>query len=156
MSYIIYCDLDGVLVDFAKGYFDLTGIDITTYKNGNADFWTPVDKEGPKWWANLYWMSDGKLLWEYIKKRKPYILSSPSRSNSSRIGKDAWVRVNLKPDYKSLLLYPRHEKQNFSGENHILIDDMENTIAEWNSKGGIGIHHTSAANTIKQLKELGL
>ena len=27
MSYIIYCDLDGVLVDFAKGYFDLTGTD---------------------------------------------------------------------------------------------------------------------------------
>ena len=93
---------------------------------------------------------------DYIKKRKPYILSSPSRSNSSRIGKDAWVRVNLKSDYKSLLLYPRHEKQNFSGENHILIDDMENTITEWNAKGGIGIHHTSTANTIKQLKELGL
>jgi hypothetical protein len=64
--------------------------------------------------------------------------------------------MNLKPDYKSLLLYPRHEKQNFSGENKILIDDMANTIEEWNAKGGIGIHHTSTADTIKQLKELGL
>jgi len=26
----------------------------------------------------------------------------------------------------------------------------------WREKGGIGIHHTSAADTIKQLKELGL
>ena len=40
--------------------------------------------------------------------------------------------------------------------NNRLIDDLENTINEWNDKGGIGILHTSAADTIKQLKDLGL
>lgn len=156
MSYTIYCDLDGVLVDFAGGYFKLTGLNISKYQPSTPQFWIPVDREGPRWWATLNWMNDGKLLWDYIKGYKPHILSSPSRSNSSRIGKDAWVKMNLKPDYKSLLLYPRHEKQNFAGENKILIDDMANTIEEWNAKGGIGIHHTSTADTIKQLKELGL
>ena len=43
-----------------------------------------------------------------------------------------------------------------TGENHILIDDLPNTIEEWNNKGGIGILHTSAATTIKELKKLGL
>ena len=57
---------------------------------------------------------------------------------------------------KSLLLYPRHEKQLFAGENRILIDDLAKTIDEWNAKGGIGILHTSTANTIKELKKLGL
>ena len=38
----------------------------------------------------------------------------------------------------------------------ILIDDMEQTINEWNKGGGIGILHTSAADTIKQLKKLRL
>lgn len=157
MKYTIYCDLDGVLVDFVAGYFKLTSIDTSNkYEPSTPQFWAPVDKEGPSFWANLHWMPDGKILWDYIKKRKPYILSSPSKSNSSRVGKDAWVRVNLKSDYKSLLLYPRHEKQNFSGENHILIDDMANTIEEWEAKGGIGIHHTSATNTINKLKDLGL
>jgi hypothetical protein len=33
---------------------------------------------------------------------------------------------------------------------------MKQTIDEWNAKGGIGILHTSAADTIKQLKKLGL
>ena len=33
---------------------------------------------------------------------------------------------------------------------------MEQTINEWNAKGGVGILHTSAANTINQLKKLGL
>ena len=77
MSYTIYCDLDGVLVDFVSGYFKLTGIDTSNkYQPSTPQFWAPVDKKGPSFWANLHWMPDGKLLWDYIKKRKPYILSS--------------------------------------------------------------------------------
>jgi hypothetical protein len=34
--------------------------------------------------------------------------------------------------------------------------NLEKTINEWNAKGGIGIHHTSAISTIRQLKNLGL
>jgi 5'(3')-deoxyribonucleotidase len=149
--------MDGVIVDFVKGYKELTGIDTTQYVSGTSDFWQPIDKQGPAFWATLDWTSDGHELWNYIKKYKPYILSSPSRSITSKIGKKAWVQSHIpKTQYKELLLYPRHEKQQFSGKNHILIDDMEKTISEWNNKGGIGIHHTSATNTIKELKKLGL
>jgi hypothetical protein len=102
-------------------------------------------------------MSDGKQLWSYIKKYKPNILSSPSRSLTSKVGKLAWIKMHIPENqHGKVLLYPRAEKQLFSGENHILIDDLAKTIDEWNAKGGIGIHHTSAANTIKQLKKLGL
>jgi len=62
----------------------------------------------------------------------------------------------LPNSYKNAYFYPRAQKQLFSGENRILIDDLPNTIEEWNAKGGIGILHTSAANTIKELKKLGL
>jgi len=31
---------------------------------------------------------------------------------------------------------------------------MPNTINEWNSRGGIGILHTSAENTINELKTI--
>ena len=34
--------------------------------------------------------------------------------------------------------------------------DREKNIKEWRENGGIGILHTSASDTIKQLKELGL
>jgi len=155
--YTIYCDMDGVIVDFVKGYKKLTGVDTSTYVKGNNSFWAPVDKEGPSWWANLEWKSDGPLLWQYIKKYRPNILSSPSRSASSREGKKAWIKSHIPAtQYREILLYPRHEKQLFSGDNHILIDDLEQTINEWNNKGGIGILHTSATNTIKELKKLGL
>jgi 5'(3')-deoxyribonucleotidase len=149
--------MDGVIVDFVKGYKELTGVDTTNYVNSTPEFWKSVDQAGPFWWANLDWKSDGTTLWRYIKRYKPNILSSPSRSASSREGKKAWVQSHIpKSQYRELLLYPRHEKQLFSGEYHILIDDLKKTIDEWNATGGIGILHTSAANTIKQLKDLGL
>ncbi len=149
--------MDGVIVDFVKGYKELTGVDTKHYVNSTPQFWQPVDEQGPAFWASLDWTSDGRQLWDYIKKHKPSILSSPSRSQTSRIGKQAWVKTHIpRTQYKDLLLYPRHEKQLFAGENRILIDDLAKTIDEWNAKGGIGILHTSTASTIKQLKELGL
>jgi 5'(3')-deoxyribonucleotidase len=154
--YTIYCDLDGVLVDFEKGYEELTGINIKQYVKGDASFWAHVDEEGPRFWANLEWMPDGHVLWDYIKKYKPNILSSPSRSGTSKVGKEAWVKMHLQNSYNKLYLYPRANKQLFSGPNRILIDDLPNTISEWDKKGGIGILHTSAANTISELKKLKL
>ena len=47
-------------------------------------------------------------------------------------------------------------KKNYAAPNHILIDDKKSNIDEWRAAGGIGILHTSAADTIQQLKKLGL
>ena len=38
----------------------------------------------------------------------------------------------------------------------IVIDDLKSNISEWNSSGGVGIHHKNANSTIAQLKELGM
>ena len=48
------------------------------------------------------------------------------------------------------------KKQLYSQPDRILIDDHEDNIREWREKGGIGILHTSAQDTIKQLQNLGL
>lgn len=156
MDYKIYCDLDGVLVDFQKGYYKLTNVDLRgRYVPFTSKDWEPVDAQGPDFWNGLDWTNDGIILWNYIRRHKPIILSSPSRSQSSRAGKQMWVN-RLRPHMDHLLLYPRHEKQKFAQEGNILIDDMEKTIIEWNALGGTGILHTSALNTIKELKKLGL
>ena len=154
--YIIYCDMDGVLVDFEKGYYDLTGTSTKQFPKGDNSFWQPISDAGAEFWATLPWMPDGKELWNYIKKYNPNILSSPSQDPSSQIGKEAWLKMNLQGGYKKAYFYGRANKQLFSDKNRILIDDLEQTIREWNAKGGIGILHTSAANTIKELKKLGL
>ena len=57
---------------------------------------------------------------------------------------------------KKLYFKPAKFKAEYAGKNRILIDDRQDTIDRWNANGGIGILHTSTANTIKQLQKLGL
>jgi hypothetical protein len=152
-DYKIYCDMDGVLVDFEKGYKDLTGRD-ASYKTNPEEFWAPITKAGAAFWIKLQWMPDGKELWNYIKGYNPELLSAPSREESSKIGKFVWVKRNI-PGTK-LLLKSAERKQEYATPNAILIDDRADNIQRWKDAGGVGIHHTSAENTIKQLQKLGL
>ena len=162
-KYTIFCDMDGVLVDFDKGYKDLTGKDTKHHDvQDKNEFWRLLDKsleekglEEYDYWVNLPWMPDGKLLWNYISPYKPYILTAPSLDPGSKIAKREWVEREL-PEAKNVYFRRAQLKPNFSGKNRILIDDREDTIESWIAQGGIGIHHTSAANTIEQLKNLGL
>ena len=157
-SYQIYCDMDGVIADFEARFDHFFGMSPSEYeaKNGRRAFWNQIDNNiGVKFWVGIPWMPDGHQLWDYIKKYNPILLSSPSTSESSRIGKHLWAKKYM-PGTKLILAYP-DQKANYAGEGKILIDDrLEPNIQMWRSKGGIGIHHTSASDTISQLKELGL
>lgn len=154
MKYNIFVDMDGVLVDFNKGYYDLTGIDISGKFISDTKFWAPIKKAGCSFWINLEWMKDGKKLWKYVEKYEPQILSAPSKEIESRVGKYEWVQREL-PGTILILRSPEH-KAEFSTPNSILIDDRLDTIISWREKGGIGIHHTSAKETIIELKKLGI
>jgi hypothetical protein len=78
--------------------------------------------------------------------------------SESKPGKRKWVKKHLGP-VKEIYLVPRWEKQKWAldkdGNPNILIDDYIKNIKEWRDKGGIGVHHTNALNTIRQLKQLG-
>ena len=155
-QYKVYCDMDGVLVDFERGYNELTGkqtpgVDSTYNKE---DFWGAITKEGAKFWANLNWMSDGKQLWSYIKQYNPELLTAPSREESSRTGKLAWVDKNIPNTH--VIFKQAKDKKDLAEPNAILIDDRKDNIQQWIDAGGIGIRHTSTESTIKQLQKLGL
>jgi hypothetical protein len=154
-EYQIYCDMDGVLVDFNRGYKELTGITPEqANQQGKEKFWEPISKSGAKFWITLKWMSDGKQLWNYIEKYTPQLLSAPSREESSRIGKRVWVKREL-PGVK-LILRNAEQKQQFASPTSILIDDKKENIEQWENRGGISIFHTSTESTIKQLKKYGI
>jgi nicotinamide mononucleotide adenylyltransferase/lambda repressor-like predicted transcriptional regulator len=152
-DYKIYCDMDGVIVDFDKGYKELTGRD-ASFDIPKEEFWAPISKAGAPFWIKLKWMPDGKQLWDYIKGYNPDLLSAPSREESSKMGKRIWVKREV-PGAK-LILRSAERKQEFATPNSILIDDRADNIQRWKDAGGIGIVHTSAADTIQQLKDLGL
>ena len=158
MEYKIYSDMDGVLTDFDKSFEKYSkGIPPREYekKFGKDGFWKLIDGEGKVgFWVGMPWMEDDKQYWDYIKDYDVELLSSPSRSETSRLGKRLWVRNNM-PGIK-LTLAQAYNKKNYAEPNHILIDDRESNIEQWKEAGGIGILHTSAADTINQLKALGL
>ena len=154
-EYQIYCDMDGVLADFERGYEELTGINLQgEFQPEGAEFWDPIQKAGVGYWAGLKWMPDGKQLWDYIKPYKPKLLSAPSRDQSSRIGKHVWVKHKI-PGTPLILRYANKKKE-LASPTSILIDDRQKNIDDWVAAGGIGILHTNTANTIKELQKLGL
>ena len=156
-KYKIFSDMDGVITDFDNRFKKYSkGIAPSDYekKYGKDKFWELADGPGVAFWVGMPWMEDGKKYWDYIKDYDVELLSSPSRSQVSRLGKRLWVRNNL-PGIKLTLAQARN-KQNYAAPNHILIDDRESNIDQWRSQGGIGILHTSASDTIKQLRQLGL
>ena len=155
-QYKVYCDMDGVIVDFEHGYDRLTGRKApgvhSTYNKD--DFWGAITKAGKDFWANLEWMPDGKQLWDYIKQYNPELLTAPSREESSRIGKQEWVDKHLPGT--PVIFKQAKDKKDLAEPNAILIDDRKDNIAQWREAGGIGILHTSTSSTIKQLEKLGL
>jgi len=157
-NYTIYSDMDGVLSDFDKRFMEFSkGVAPDQYekKYGVEKFWELIDGEvGVPFWAGMDWMNDGKQYWDYIKKYDPIILSAPSRNEESKYGKRIWKKRNM-PTNK-MILVPAWKKQEYASPTSILIDDREKNIQQWEDAGGIGILHTSAANTIAQLKKLGL
>jgi hypothetical protein len=157
--YKLYCDMDGVLTNFEARFEHYSGMHPQEYekKYGLPAFWELIDvKIGVKFWIGMDFMPQGKELWNFIKPYQPDLLTSPSRDNNSRLGKNLWVKNNLSPKPKVIFSYSK-DKQRFANENSILIDDKKSNINEWTSRGGIAIRckDGNVNHVIEKLKELG-
>ena len=164
-AYTIYVDMDGVIADFDQRFLDISGMTPDEYRDkyGVSKFWDLIDEENKvRFWAGIPVMDGAKKLIDYVSKYDYEILTAPSIKKQSKIGKMVWLR-NIHSG-----LFPNTPKVNFKSakEKHtvkqtltktdILIDDKQSTIDNWNAAGGTGILFTSAGNTIKKLKKLGL
>ena len=178
-TYQIYCDMDGVLVDFIEGVINY----ITNMLQSDQaeelkaeigrDYITREDIDGPNhskpvkkymrkelanhadFWENLPWMSDGKELWNYIVPYDPYILTTPM-GYGSEIGKQAWIDKNLNPPppEKIYMSQNKFEWATRGGKPNILIDDFTKNTIPWEEAGGIAILHINTSKTIYELEEL--
>ena len=163
-EYKVYVDMDGVVADFDQRFFDLSGMMPKEYENkyGKNAFWEFID-EGEnklKFWIGIPQMSDAQSLMDYVSQYNYEMLTSPSIKQQSLMGKGLWIKNHtnkglFKSKPKVNYRFAKN-KVEFAAPNHILIDDRADTINSWNAAGGFGILHTSASNTINQLKKLGL
>ncbi len=159
LPYKIYCDMDGVLTDFESRFEHYTGMHPQEYEQqkGRAAFWNLIDVEiGVKFWIGMPWMPQGKRLWSFISPYRPDLLTSPSRDNNSRLGKNLWVKNNLNPKPRVIFAYSA-DKQRYANKNSILIDDKKSNVNEWTARGGIAIRckNGDVDHVIEKLKELG-
>jgi len=156
MDYKIFLDMDGVLVDFDQQFQELTGMMPREFeaKHGSTGFWEAIETAGVGFWRGMKWMPGGGALYNRASQFDHALLSSPSRSETSKIGKRLWRRDKT-PNTK-LILSRSYLKKNYAAPNHILIDDREDNIQQWRDAGGIGILYTSAAQANKELDKLGL
>ena len=156
MDYKIFLDMDGVLVDFDQQFKELTGMMPREFesKHSSDEFWGAIDGAGVGFWRGMKWMPGGEALYNRAAQFDHALLSSPSRSEVSKIGKRLWRRDKT-PNTK-LILSRSYLKKNYAAPNHILIDDREDNIKQWRDAGGIGILYTSPGQVNAELDKLGL
>ncbi len=169
----LFLDLDGVLVDWVKGtrqMFDivlpdeeitLSEIKFETdpvYQNKMWDAcWRYQEEMGGELWYESPPMEDAMELWNYVSPYVPQILSATGPPKYKAADqKRRWVAEQLGEDVVVNLTRKAVEKSRHAAPHRILIDDKPKAVNPWVENGGIGIVHTSAADTIQQLKNLGL
>ncbi|CAK9054360.1 unnamed protein product [Durusdinium trenchii] len=160
----VYCDLDGVLADFNKGCLELfpeggiiaekipTHLVTKLTWEEETEMWRRVEEtsgdlpavngEKSDFFLSLDWTSDGEELWRWIDWN---VVPSPAILTGLPMGR-AGQMASKQKDGES-------NKQKFSGPNCILIDDRGDLREAWEARGGLFIHHTSAAESIRQLRE---
>jgi len=179
-NFKIFCDMDGVLVDFEKGVRKLLNRGTSSLDKGTM--WRNI-AQTPHWFEKLEWKQDGKRLWNAIKPLRPDILTGVPDIESSCVDKYNWCKRELE------LIEAQHVDMAFDGPNcghesingnlprddttnvitcwsnnkyrecksgSVLIDDRIDLRDSWEAAGGIFIHHVDAETTILKLREHGI
>lgn len=164
---MIYLDMDGVLADFDKGVNEMCGM-LATSQNQRYDrqhddrMWEAIRQVG-HFYDKLEPMPGAKEMFDIIYGKygdQCEILTGipkPFRGiDTAGEDKIAWTRRMLSETVKINIVYRKEKMEHCQGPQDVLIDDRADTIREWESKGGVGILHKSAGETLARLREMGL
>ena len=152
-KYKLFCDLDGVLVDFENGVNELTGKlpEHQTIEN----MWKKISY-CENFFENLKFTNYGKQMWTHIVdiyENVPTILTGVPSNNKKNydIQKINWCKNNLGKNI-DVITCNSFDKYKYAATNHILIDDRIKIGRQWISAGGLFIHHVTPERTLYELK----
>lgn len=159
-EYVIFCDLDGVLVDFEEGVRQFIGYTEEDFPSRNA-FWREVRKfrsENGYFFDKMPPMPDYLVLWNKIKDKNTYILTALGKdfTEESHEQKLEWAIKNLGITEDRFISVDRTaEKANYAkDESRVLIDDRQKAIDPWREAGSVGILHKNAQDSLAKLKKI--
>ena len=173
----VFCDVDGVLANFYEGMRRDLGVprqqvnDFLIRQNG----WEIITKKAPHLFANLPLLPDAKTLISGLtslrdkKQIKLSILTAipdewyhdPVMRKVSTQDKVRWITRHFQTiPPQNVLVVRREDKQKYAKAQRsignppaVLIDDFSTNIREWEMVGGVGIRHTSAVDSLRQLAD---
>ncbi len=150
---MIFCDMDGVLVNFDDSIKALCG----AYPKELARpvMWQKVI-ETPDYWLNLPKLSGADELVAYLRPQGFKILTGLPVYGYDKAAKEKplWIKKHYGHDIEVICCLTK-DKSTYCQKGDILIDDREATIIEWQKAGGIGIFHTDINKTLAELKKYG-
>ena len=151
----VFCDLDGVLVDFDGGFLNTFGVSNKGLKP--SDMWKMIGSKGEDYWVTLPPIEGYMELWRFLEPYYPTILTGlPINGKIAKSGKKRWCFRNL-PGCWNFSATNSSEKQfHLQEKGDILIDDRLDNCERWNAVGGRSVHFTSIDSTLTQLKDWNL
>ena len=154
----IYLDMDGVLANWEAKAKELIGDDwraevqkanwggLYSYKDLFAII-EPMDDA-----LELY---DACLVIAGSRERVQILTALPNRANFPSAAQDKinWIHKHIHPEVRVNFGPRAQDKQWHCQNGDVLIDDKERNIVQWVARGGCGIIHTSARDSIIKLTQ---
>jgi 5'(3')-deoxyribonucleotidase len=156
-KFTVFIDADGVLAGFEEKVSQINGLPFN--KIDKRKVWTSIsnyDRDVEPFYESLPVLPDAHELINFIKSNfiNYYVLTACGRTpkNASE-QKRNWFKKHF-PSLHVKTVISSEQKAQYACETCILIDDRNKSIDPWVQAGGIGILHTSARNSILQLKNI--
>lgn len=158
--FVIFVDMDGVVANWEGRVIEILGSKFDLSTCSKSYKWAMITKyntEVQPFYETLDKFNDTDELWAFITENFQFysILSAAgSTPKDSAAQKRRWIRRELGDDVNSIIVRDGGDKAKFANAHTILIDDREKVLNPFKEAGGIGILHTSAVDTIRQLQEI--
>lgn len=156
-GFFCFLDADGVICDFEKKVSEINRLEF--HKIPRGKMWRSVeeyDKNVEPFFESLDLMPDAMQLFNFVKDNfiNYFILTACGNTpKNAAQQKRNWFKKHF-GNIIVKTVQDSHQKAQFASPTSILIDDRSKSIDPWVAAGGIGILHTSAADTIEKLKKI--
>ena len=154
---MIYLDMDGVIADFYKRYFEryrLAPRDAEKKKEFNKYFDEFIETKQFETLDLMPGAMDGLIfLRKHLTVPTQILSSTANEARYDEISKQKKIWLNTHNITFTPNFVPgKRFKYKFAAPDHIIIDDTESVIEDWKKAGGIGILHKDWPTTLAILK----
>lgn len=149
----LYLDCDGVLADFDSGFESKFGMTSNEFEevNSTKSFWQTI-RNDLNFFGTLPLMPDALELYDAVKHLRPIILTGVPFGQWAEHQKFKWRDNHFKG--VPMVTCRSKDKRDYCQPGDVIIDDLAKYKLLWEEAGGNFILHTSAQQSIKELKSI--